>query len=654
MKLRNKILLPISLVLFLGMAAISAVLFVNSKKEIQTNIIQEMKQISEMLIRDLDEYQKSSLHDVEIFSVNNTLLNVFRDHDEAALTLANNELKHIKQKRSEYESIGITDETGMVIACENEALIGNVSIGDRDYFKTAIGGKSGTGSVVLSKVSGNPVIGTAAPISVDGKIMGILFAVVDQTKFNTDYIEPVIIGNSGYAYLGDEAGKILSHPDKNEILKSNISDTDFGRDMMKMQAGVLEYSYKGVKKTTVVGTSPESGWKIIVTANNNDIYKGVTGLLKLSIAITAFVFLFGVIIIVLLSRAIVKPIKINSEYADRLANGDLTFEFDQKLLKIKDESGDLAKSFYTLIEKLKTVVVEVISASNEVDKGSLQLSNTSEEISQGAAEQAANAEEVSSSLEEMGANIHQNADNAAQTEKIASKAARDAAEGGKVVMEAVEAMNEIAEKVRVIEEIARQTNLLSLNAAIEAARAGEHGKGFAVVASEVGKLAASSQKSAAEIQNLARNTVVKADNAGAMIQAIVPDIQRTADLVQEINASSSEMNSGIVQINEAMVQLDQVIQQNASAAEESSSMSEELTAQAAQLLELINFFKVENADRINQKRTITAAKGSQVSVKQISAPKTVVRKRDHEISVKKAFAGGIINPDRYDDDFEDF
>ncbi len=159
--------------------------------------------------------------------------------------------------------------------------------------------------------------------------------------------------------------------------------------------------------------------------------------------------------------------------------------------------------------------------------------------------------------------------------------------------ETVAAMKQIAEKISIIEEIARQTDLLALNAAIEAARAGEHGKGFAVVASEVRKLAERSQTAAGEIGKLSSTSVEIAESAGEMLKKLVPDIQRTAELVQEISAASAEQNSGAEQINTALQQLDQVIQQNAAASEEMSSTAEELAAQAEQLQDTISFFMLE-------------------------------------------------------------
>jgi len=205
-------------------------------------------------------------------------------------------------------------------------------------------------------------------------------------------------------------------------------------------------------------------------------------------------------------------------------------------------------------------------------------------------------------MEQVVSNIKQNADNAQQTEKIALKAAQDAKEGGKAVTETVFAMKEIANKISIIEEIARQTNLLALNAAIEAARAGEHGKGFAVVATEVRKLAERSQTAAGEINKLSGSSVEVAEKAGEMLTRIVPDIQRTAELVSEINAASNEQNSGAEQINKAIQQLDKVIQQNASATEQMASTSEELSSQAEQLQDTIEFFKVEEKGNGNRNR----------------------------------------------------
>ena len=301
----------------------------------------------------------------------------------------------------------------------------------------------------------------------------------------------------------------------------------------------------------------------------------------------------------------VEAIRTISETTKRIARGDL-------MVEIKERSGqdELMIALRDMVKKLNDVVADVKTSADNVADGSQQLSASSEEMSQGASEQAAAAEEVSSSMEQMSANIRQNADNAMQTEKIASKSAKDAHEGGKAVSQTVSAMKEIASKISIIEEIARQTNLLALNAAIEAARAGEHGKGFAVVASEVRKLAERSQKAAGEIGALSLTSVEVAEHAGGLLQKLVPDITRTAELVQEISASCREQDTGAEQINKAIQQLDLVIQQNAGSSEEMAATSEELSSQAEQLQGAIAFFKTEDGGEVRHqqaKRKVAAA-----------------------------------------------
>lgn len=307
------------------------------------------------------------------------------------------------------------------------------------------------------------------------------------------------------------------------------------------------------------------------------------------ILLTAFASIIGMGTAFWISTSISKALGKASDMAAAVASGDLTETINYTK---KDEIGELAASLNIMVIKLREVVGEITAASENVASGSEELSSNAEEMSQGANEQAASSEEASSSMEEMAAKINENAENARETEKIATSSAVNAQDSGDAVNEAVGAMQSIAQKIGIIQEIARQTDLLALNAAIEAARAGEYGRGFAVVASEVRKLAERSQTAATEINDLSSGSVAVAERAGKMLSGLVPEIKRTAELVQEINTASEEQTTGADEINRAIQQLDQVTQQNASAAEEMSATSEQMNAQADQLQQIVSFFRL--------------------------------------------------------------
>ncbi|MGE4319512.1 MAG: methyl-accepting chemotaxis protein [Deferribacterales bacterium] len=308
--------------------------------------------------------------------------------------------------------------------------------------------------------------------------------------------------------------------------------------------------------------------------------------------------ILGTVVGIILTKAITGPLFKGVEFAKDLAEGNLDAKLD---VHQSDEVGQLADALRAMVAKLKSIITDVRTSADNVAAGSSELSSAAQDMSQGATEQAASAEEASASMEEMASNISQNADNALQTEKIALKASGDAKEGGEAVQKTVSAMKDIADKISIIEEIARQTNLLALNAAIEAARAGEHGKGFAVVASEVRKLAERSQEAAREISELSSSSVSIAEKAGGLLMQILPDIQKTAELVQEITAGSNEMRTGGEQINSAIQQLDQVIQRNAGAAEEMAATAEELSSQSEALQQAVSFFKMKDDGKFQAK-----------------------------------------------------
>lgn len=301
--------------------------------------------------------------------------------------------------------------------------------------------------------------------------------------------------------------------------------------------------------------------------------------------------LVGIILALVLSMSILKqlggePAQV-LEVANRIAKGDLTYKFDDR----KPPVGILG-SMKTMSDKLHTIIVSVKNASGLIANASAEMSVASQRMSEGATQQASSAEEVSSSMEEMAANIQQNTDNSKETEKIAVASASSITTSSQAVEKTVTSMKSITDKISIIGEISRQTNLLALNAAVEAARAGEHGRGFAVVAAEIRRLAERSQSAATEINDVSKSSVEVAQESGHMLQSVVPDIQKTSDLVREITAASVEQNSGTNQINEAFQQFNLVVQQNAASAEEMASNAEELNSQAELLRKTVGFFHV--------------------------------------------------------------
>ena len=278
--------------------------------------------------------------------------------------------------------------------------------------------------------------------------------------------------------------------------------------------------------------------------------------------------------------------------ARTLAEGDLTQEV---AITRQDEVGEIQDALARTVRKLVEIIGEVRTMADQLSNAAGQVSATAQSLSQSSSEQAASVEETTASMEQMTASISQNTENAKVTDGMASKSAKEAAEGGEAVNKTVEDMKSIASKIGIIDDIAYQTNLLALNAAIEAARAGDHGKGFAVVAAEVRKLAERSQIAAQEIGDLASSSVKQAERAGALLTEMVPSIRKTSDLVQEIASASSEQTTGVAHINSAMGQLNQATQQNASASEELAATAEELGSQAEQLQQTMTFFRLDES-----------------------------------------------------------
>lgn len=599
--LKAKLLLPTMVLLIAGSVASVGISYMNTGKAVRSALTDTLRQNSALTADQISSWlsdQKvnmSSWSEQGVFTdaLDTGFMGVFAK-EEAASQLAG-----MVNKYKMFSAMGLADQSGNIVASSDPELIG-VDISGTQSFTSAISGANvvsdplSMDEIKGSKVSGgisSMVFFIASPVQTSDGVAGILFGTVDGGKFAERFVDPITVGESGYAYMVDAGGTIIAHPDQGLILRQSIASADFGREILAKGSGLSNYSLDGDPIIQSTDKVSETGWLLGIRAWEEELMADAVSASMINIVVGLTVIAVIGTIIFLIINTIIGSVNRTVTFVKSVADGDLTRSID---VTSNDEVGILAKSISDMASKLRQVVIDVQSSAMNVASASQAMSSSTGQMSQGATEQASVAEEVSSSMEEMNSNIRQNADNAQQTEKIAIKAAEDANEGGEAVSITVAAMKEIADKIGIVEEISRQTNLLALNAAIEAARAGEHGKGFAVVAAEVRKLAERSQAAANEISELSASSVEVAEKAGTMLGTMVPDIQRTSELVQEITAASNEQTAGVNQINLSIQQMDQITQQNASGAEELSSTAEELSSQAEQLLAAVEYFKVSD------------------------------------------------------------
>jgi methyl-accepting chemotaxis protein len=435
-------------------------------------------------------------------------------------------------------------------------------------------------------------------------VVGIDFDLAEvQTFIQNTHQNAVVFSNEG---------SIVAHVDAERIGKDMVeSETDMleKEQLIKMESEIkkgetftTEFYANIIQSQSYMVVTPikigktEQYWGFGLAIPLNIALEKAHALQSVVIAIAVVGILVLLVILFVLVGGIAKPIVEAAHYADRISKGDLTSKIS---INRNDELGQMVTSLQTMGSKLREIIDSIVAGAMNVNAASSQFGSATIQIAQGATEQAASAEEVSASVEEMSATIQQNTENAVQTERIAFSASQGMGDVAAAAKQSLDATRQIAEKIKIINAIAEKTDILAINAAIEAARAGEHGKGFAVVAAEVRKLAETSQRAAIEINELSASSLKMTEEAGGLMIQIIPEVQKTASLTQEIAAASREQSSGAEQIAKAIEQLSSVTQQNSAAAEEMSSTAEELSSQAEQLQEIVSFFNTGTESKAN-------------------------------------------------------
>jgi methyl-accepting chemotaxis protein len=554
LSLRNKFLVPTTVLLIIALGVASTISYFMSSNALEDAIDVQIRNLAVSTAQVTGWWIKDRRLDVQSWSRQDQFGTALQESaDAGAAKKANALLIDFKKSYVYYVDIALADSKGRIVSASNADLIGKVTVNDKDYFNEAFKGELVTSELEKNPLTGDPIFHIAAPVYGKVGVAGVLFATIDLSTFSSVFVDSLKIGKTGYAYLYNKDGFVIAHPVKDNLLKLNMNQFDFGRRMIKEKSGLIQYTYKGVNKIVAFQLDENSGWTVGIGAGTKELMEPAIRLGYINLFIGVAAVILGVLVTFLVARSVVRPIAARIQ---GLSDG-----------------------------------------SDHVATASKQISGASQSLSESANQQAASLEETSISLEQISSTVKANADNASEadsitrdTNRIIESVSNDMTEMASAMSQIADAGGEISKIVKSIDEISFQTNLLALNAAVEAARAGEAGAGFAVVADEVRNLAQRAADAAKNTQELVETTVTRIKQGGELVNKtkggfdqVAGSIGKVTSLMTEIASASGEQAQGIEQVNQAVTEMDKVVQQNAANAEETAGASEDMRSQAERM-----------------------------------------------------------------------
>ena len=556
LSLVNKFLFPTILLIIIGMGFSAFISYVNSKNAMEVIITSQITQFCQSTLKNISFWIDDRRLELNNWSKQPSFRKA--TSDTMYVGIANLELNLLNEDYKFYETICITNTNGEVVASSKPDMVKKISFSGWESFKKSLDGKFSVSNVMKSKTTGKHIFAVSVPIKEKEKVVGVLFSLVDLVYFSKNFIDPVKIGKTGYAFLIDSNGLAIAHPDKSKIMKLDLSKLDLGKKILNKSKGIIESQFSGMSQLIAFEKAKDLEWTVVVSANSREIFAPANRLRLLNITLTIAIVIIAGLIIFFIARSVANPIN--------------------------------------------RVIATLRDMANNVNSEAAHVSTASMSMADRASEQASSLEETSSSLEEMSAMTKQNADNSVQADNLMKEANQTLNKGNESMNNLTLSMNDISKTgeetqkiIKTIDEIAFQTNLLALNAAVEAARAGEAGAGFAVVADEVRNLAMRAADAARNTATLIEGSVKKINDGSKLVTITNSDFSRVAasstkvgHLIAEISAASREQAEGIEQINQAVAKIDLANQSNVANAEESAAASAEMNTLAKKMRLVIN------------------------------------------------------------------